>query len=165
MVVFNALSDPALDTLFRALADGTRRDIVARVLDGEEASVSTLASRYDMSFAAVQKHVAVLEDAGLVTKHRQGRERIVRGNPAQLARAREALTRLEALWRARFQQLDAVLADPPGARDSASPATRVSASHATRDSASHATRDSASPVTRAPLEPPSSDPTEPNPGD
>jgi DNA-binding transcriptional ArsR family regulator len=149
MVVFNALSDPALDTLFRALADGTRRDIVARVLNGEEASVSTLASRYDMSFAAVQKHVAVLEDAGLVTKHRQGRERIVRGNPAQLARAREALTQLEALWRARFQQLDAVLADPPGARDSAS----------------HAARDSASQVTPAQLEAPPSDPPEPNPGD
>ncbi|TVP45780.1 MAG: transcriptional regulator [Gemmatimonadales bacterium] len=115
MVVFNALSDPELDQLFRALADTTRRDIVARVLGGEGASVSTLASRYDMSFAAVQKHVAVLEGAGLVTKHRRGRERIVRGNPERIARARELLVRLESLWRARFQQLDNVLADPePG---------------------------------------------------
>ena len=88
------------------------RDIVARVLKGEEASVTTLASRYDMSFAAVQKHVAVLEDAGLVTKHRQGRERIVRGNPERIARARELLTRMEDLWRARFSRLDAVLAEP-----------------------------------------------------
>jgi len=118
MVVYKTLSDPELDRLFRALADTTRRDIVARVLGGEGASVSVLAARYDMSFAAVQKHVAVLEDAGLVTKRRRGRERIVRGNPEQIARARELLVRLESLWMARFQQLDDVLADPepdPGA--------------------------------------------------
>ena len=97
--------------MFRALADATRRDIVARVLAGEQASVSALAARYAMSFAAVQKHVAVLEEAGLVTKHRRGRERIVHGNPERLARARELLTQLEGLWRARFSQLDAVLAE------------------------------------------------------
>ena len=66
-----------------------------------------------MSFAAVQKHVAVLEGAGLVTKHPRGRERIVRGNPHQIGRARALLTQLEALWRARFDQLDDVLADVP----------------------------------------------------
>jgi len=64
-----------------------------------------------MSFAAVQKHVAVLEEAGLVTKHPQGRERIVRGNPERLARARELLSRLEGLWKDRFSQLDAMLAE------------------------------------------------------
>jgi DNA-binding transcriptional ArsR family regulator len=79
---------------------------------GEAASVSGLASRYAMSFAAVQKHVAVLEDAGLVSKYTQGRERIVHGNPAQLARARELLLRLEHLWVERFSQLDAILATP-----------------------------------------------------
>lgn len=79
---------------------------------GEEASVSTLSSRYDMSFAAVQKHVAVLAEAGLVTKRSRGRERIVRGNPEQLARARELLHQLEHLWVERFRQLDAVLASP-----------------------------------------------------
>src|SRR5690606_22853454 len=78
-------SDAQLDRLFRALADRTRRDIVARVLAGEEASVSTLAARYAMSFAAVQKHVAVLAEAGLVTKRARGRERMVRGNPKELA--------------------------------------------------------------------------------
>jgi DNA-binding transcriptional ArsR family regulator len=115
MVVELPLSDAELDQLFRALADTTRRDIVARVLQGEEASVTTLAGRYDMSFAAVQKHVAVLEEAGLVTKHPRGRERIVRGNPERIARARELLSRLERLWRERFQQLDDVLAEPnPG---------------------------------------------------
>jgi DNA-binding transcriptional ArsR family regulator len=110
------LTDDDVDRLFRALADATRRDIVRRTLLGE-ASVSVLAADYDMSFAAVQKHVAVLEQAGLVTKEQRGRERIVRGNPEQIARARALLTRLEDLWRARFDQLDAVLAD------SADPAT------------------------------------------
>ena len=112
MVVRAPLTDAEIDRLFRALADTTRRDIVARLLAGEPASVSALASRYDMSFAAVQKHVAVLEDAGLVTKSRQGRERIVRGNPERLARARELLARLEELWRARFSQIDSLFTDP-----------------------------------------------------
>lgn len=111
MVVYADLSDPQLDRLFRALADATRRDIVARTLDGEE-SISTLAARYDMSFAAVQKHVAVLERAGLVTKSAQGRERLVRSNPEAIARARVLLARLEEIWRSRFSQLDDVLAQP-----------------------------------------------------
>jgi DNA-binding transcriptional ArsR family regulator len=106
------MSDPELDRLFRALADATRRDIVARLLAGETASVSALAARYAMTFAAVQKHVAVLEGAGLVTKERQGRERIVRGNPERIARAREVLVELERLWRSRFSQLDALFEEP-----------------------------------------------------
>lgn len=101
-----------MDRIFRALADSTRRDIVARVMAGESASVSALAGRYDMSFAAVQKHVAMLEQAGLVTKHRRGRERIVRGDPERLAHARQLLSQLEQLWVERFSQLDAVLAEP-----------------------------------------------------
>lgn len=112
MVVRAALSDDELDRLFHALADTTRRDIVSRLLGGEPASVSTLAARYDMSFAAVQKHVAVLERAGLVHKQPRGRERVVHGNPDQLARARELLASLERLWRARIAQLDALLAEP-----------------------------------------------------
>ncbi|MES2304262.1 MAG: metalloregulator ArsR/SmtB family transcription factor [Gemmatimonadota bacterium] len=111
MVARYRLANAEIDLLFRALADSTRRDIVARLADAP-ASVSTLAARYDMSFAAVQKHVAVLEEAGLVTKKSLGRERIVTGNPAQLARARAALTQLEGLWHSRFSQLDAVLAEP-----------------------------------------------------
>lgn len=111
MVVHPDLSDAELDRLFRALADATRRDIVARVLGGAPASVSALASRYDMSFAAVQKHVAVLEEAGLVTKERQGRERLVRGNPERLERARALLAQLEELWRARFSRIDVLFED------------------------------------------------------
>ena len=85
---------------------------MARVLAGEEASVSDLAARYAMSFAAVQKHVAVLAEAGLVTKRARGRERLVRGNPKELARARALLAQLEMLWTSRFSQLDAILAEP-----------------------------------------------------
>ena len=115
MVVPRSLSDPELDQLFRALADATRRDIVARLLVGEPASVSVLAARYDMSFAAVQKHVAVLEEAGLVSKESRGRERMVRSNPERIAQARALLLKLEQLWISRFSQLDDVLADtkPP----------------------------------------------------
>ena len=112
MVVRHDLSDAELDRLFRALADATRRDIVARLLAGEPTSISALAARYDMSFAAVQKHVTVLEGAGLVTKRPHGRERIVRGNPERVARVRAVLAQLEGLWRARFDRLDALLAEP-----------------------------------------------------
>lgn len=112
MVARSDLTDAELDRLFRALADATRRDIVARLASDEPATVSALASRYAMSFAAVQKHIAVLEDAGLVTKHAQGRTRLVHGNPAQLAKARALLLQLEQRWIARFSQLDAILADP-----------------------------------------------------
>ncbi len=112
MVARHPLSDAELDLLFRALADATRRDIVRRALTSEPESISTLAARYDMSFAAVQKHVRVLESAGLVTKEQQGRERLVRGQPERIARARELLAQLEGLWRARFSRLDAVLTEP-----------------------------------------------------
>ncbi|GAA3540683.1 metalloregulator ArsR/SmtB family transcription factor [Aeromicrobium flavum] len=106
------LTDDEVDRIFHALADATRRDIVRRTLVGE-ASVSRLADSYDMSFAAVQKHVAVLEGAGLVTKHRHGRERLVRGNPDTIARAQRLLDEFERVWRSRVERLDALLADEP----------------------------------------------------
>jgi DNA-binding transcriptional ArsR family regulator len=110
MVVRSELSDDEVDRIFRALADATRRDIVRRTLAGE-ASVSELAAAYEMSFAAVQKHVAVLEAAGLVSKHPHGRERIVRGNPEAIRRAQSLLDSYEQIWRARIERLDALLAD------------------------------------------------------
>ncbi|QJR37680.1 ArsR/SmtB family transcription factor [Gemmatimonas groenlandica] len=116
-MVARSLSDPELDQIFRALADTTRRDIVARLLGGEPASVTTLAQRYDMSFAAVQKHVAVLEEAGLVSKESRGRERIVRSNPERIAQARALLLQLEQLWISRFSQLDDVLSTPNPTRE------------------------------------------------
>ena len=110
MVVQNALSDAEIDRIFHALADATRRDIVRRTLAGE-ASVSALAGAYAMSFAAVQKHVAVLEGAGLVTKQSRGRERLVRADPATIARAQGLLDAYAQLWRGRVDRLDALLAD------------------------------------------------------
>ena len=106
---FTELSDAEVDKIFHALADATRRDILRRTLTGV-ASVSVLAERYAMSFAAVQKHVAVLEGAGLVTKESRGRERLVRADPDTIARARALLDAYAELWRGRIDRLDAVLA-------------------------------------------------------
>jgi DNA-binding transcriptional ArsR family regulator len=104
------LSDSNLNQVLRALADTTRRDILRRTVDGK-VSVSGLAQEYNMSFAAVQKHVAVLERAGLVGKDTVGRERLVTANPKQLARARAALQQLEDLWRRRLEALDEILSE------------------------------------------------------
>jgi len=104
-----SLSDDDVDRIFRALADATRRDILRRTLQAES-SVSDLAEEYAMSFAAVQKHIAVLEAAGLVTKSQQGRLRLVRGNPEAIQRAQALLDEYEALWRSRISRLDALFA-------------------------------------------------------
>ena len=107
MVALRQESEETLNLLFRALADGTRRDILARALT-ETLSVSDLAERYEMSFAAVQKHVAVLERAGLVQKRANGREQLVSTNQARLQRAAELLDYFESIWRQRITQLDDV---------------------------------------------------------
>lgn len=96
--------------MFHALADATRRDIVRRALEGEH-SVSALARRYPVSFAAVQKHVAVLEGAGLVTKQRKGREQLVRSNVDTIRTANRLLEQFEALWRDRIDRIGDILAD------------------------------------------------------
>ena len=109
-MVVGLLTDERADRVFHALADATRRDIVVRTLEGDH-SVSALARRYPMSFAAVQKHVAVLEEAGLVTKQRKGREQIVRGDVDTIRRASQLLDELEDLWRARIDQIGDLLAE------------------------------------------------------
>ena len=98
------------DRLFHALSDTTRRDILRRTMQ-QEFSVSGLARLYPMSFAAVQKHVAILELAKLVTKERRGREQLVRGNVAAVRRASGVLAQYEALWRHRVNQMDQILAE------------------------------------------------------
>jgi len=113
MVVRNELSDEEIDRIFQALATATRRDILRRTIE-DELSVSSLAREYDMSFAAVQKHVAVLEAAGLVIKRAEGRERLVRADPTMIARARALLARYEELWRSRIARLDDLLAEQVG---------------------------------------------------
>ena len=100
------------DALFHALADRTRRDILRRVLAGEH-SVSTLAARYEMSFAAVQKHVAVLERAGLLTKRRNGREQLASGDVVAVRSVAALLSELEQVWRGRVARIDELLATEP----------------------------------------------------
>lgn len=100
------------DAWFHALADRTRRDILRRVLAGEH-SVSRLAESYDMSFAAVQKHVAVLERAGLLTKRRSGREALASGDVEAVRSVRSMLAELEEIWRGRITRIDALLASEP----------------------------------------------------
>jgi DNA-binding transcriptional ArsR family regulator len=93
-----------MDRIFGALADATRRDIVRRAISGEE-GVAELAGHYPMSFAAVQKHVAVLERAGLVAKQRIGRRKVVRTRLDGLLAARRVLDRYEDLWRGRIDRM------------------------------------------------------------
>lgn len=112
-MVVHGLSDDEADRIFQALADRTRRDIAQRVLVQEQ-SVSSLATRYAMSFAAVQKHVAVLERAGLVTKERRGREQIVRGDVGTIRQASALLDAYEHLWRSRIERAERLLAEDEG---------------------------------------------------
>ena len=101
-----------LSKVFAALADPTRRDIVRRAIGGEE-GVAELADDYPMSFAAVQKHIAILERAGLVTKERRGRRKVVRTNVDGLRVARRLLDEYEELWRGRIGRMTALVAEEP----------------------------------------------------
>ena len=113
MVVDTVERAKRTDRLFFALSDATRRDIVTQTLDRER-SVSELGRLYPISLTAVQKHVEVLVDAGLVSKHRSGREQLVRGEVNQLRRAHELLDELETLWRARLERFEDVLNETTG---------------------------------------------------
>lgn len=106
------------DRVFAALADGTRRDIVRRAMDGDQGVVE-LSAYYPMSFAAVQKHIAVLERAGLVTKARIGRRKVVRTNLEAIHMAQRLLDRYEQLWRDRIERMGALLDTTPGATQEA----------------------------------------------
>ncbi len=103
------------DAMFHALSDRTRRDILRRVLAGEH-SVSTLAANYDMSFAAVQKHVAVLEKAGLLTKRRNGREQLASGDVEAVRSVRRS-SDLEQFWRGRIARIDELIARDTPSKD------------------------------------------------
>ena len=103
------------DRIFGALGDATRRDIVRRAVAGEE-GVAELAAHYPMSFAAVQKHVAILERAGLVTKHRSGRRKVVT-NLEGLRVARRLLDQYEELWRERVERMSQLISDSPKEAD------------------------------------------------
>jgi DNA-binding transcriptional ArsR family regulator len=109
-MVVRELTDHEVDRIFRALADATRRDIFQRVI-GQGLSVSTLAHDYEMSFAAVQKHVSVLERATLVTKERQGREQIVHGDISTLRKASALLEAFEGIWIGRAKRIADILGE------------------------------------------------------
>ena len=104
------------DALFHALSDRTSRDIMRRVLAGEH-SVTALAAKYDMSFAAVQKHVAVLQRAGLLNKRRSGREQIASGDVSAVRAVSDMLTELEQVWRGRIARIDELIATDPTQED------------------------------------------------
>jgi DNA-binding transcriptional ArsR family regulator len=104
------VTPPDFDRTFGALADRTRRDIVRRAINGEE-GVAELASHYAMSFAAVQKHVAILERAGLITKERIGRRKLVRTSLDGLRVARRLLEEYEELWRGRIDRMTELITD------------------------------------------------------
>src|SRR3954471_7298453 len=108
LMVVDEVAPEVVDEVFRALADSTRRDILRRCINGEP-SVSRLAQAYPMSFAAVQKHVAVLERAGLVIKERRGREQRVHTDAGAVDRARQALDELESTWRGRVDRMSNLL--------------------------------------------------------
>ena len=112
-MVVRQVDREAADRIFAALADATRRDIVRRVLR-DEASVSALARQYDMTFAAVQKHIAVLERARIVTKRRRGREQIVSGDVTTIRTAARLLGQYEEIWRGRIGRIEEILSQPPG---------------------------------------------------
>jgi DNA-binding transcriptional ArsR family regulator len=107
------LRDEHADRVFRALADPTRRDVLRRAMQGT-LSVSALARMYPMSTTAVQKHVAVLEDAGLVHLTRHGREQLVKTEMDTIAKAQSLLAEFELLWRGRLHRIGDVLANPLG---------------------------------------------------
>lgn len=99
-----------LDSIFQSLADATRRDILRRVAK-KESSIGEIAKRYKTSFAAIAKHVKVLEQARLITKHRRGKQQIIRVAPQSLKIANHHLEHYKSLWESRFQSLDQLLKD------------------------------------------------------
>ena len=113
MVVGTLKREVQSDRLFFALSDATRRDIVTKTLDRER-SVSELGRLYPISLSAVQKHVEVLVIAGLVSKHRSGRQQLVRGEVNQLRLAHDLLDELETVWRARLERFEDILNETDG---------------------------------------------------
>lgn len=97
-----------LDSLFSSLADPIRRDMLRRLINAQY-TISQLAENYEVSFAAVAKHVNVLERAKLITKQRKGKEQVVSIEPHALQDASRYLQQYEALWNQRFDTLDELL--------------------------------------------------------
>ena len=119
MVVDSEIQDRT-DGVFHALADPTRRDILFRTMQREH-SVSELARFYPMSFAAIQKHVAILERCTLISKRRHGREQLVHGEAQALGDVLDVVRQLEQMWRARIERFGTLLANDPDTDDKGAP--------------------------------------------
>ncbi len=98
----------SLDSIFSSLADPTRRDILQRV-SLQALTVSDVAKVYDMTLAAISKHLKVLERAQLIRKERRGKQQFVIASPIAVQNAAEYLRGYEALWSERFDRLDQLL--------------------------------------------------------
>ena len=105
-----AESNIALNRIFGALADVTRRDILKRVSKAEH-TISELAAPYAMSFAAIAKHISVLEKAGLIVKRQNGKEKVIQIQPQAIKEAAAHLSEYEKVWGARFDALEELLED------------------------------------------------------
>jgi DNA-binding transcriptional ArsR family regulator len=99
----------SLNSIFSSLSDPTRRDMLRRLIK-ESLSIGELAKPYDLTFAAVSKHLKVLERAHLITKDRRGKEQMVSVVPHALKEVDDYLEAYRALWEERFDRLDALLA-------------------------------------------------------
>ncbi len=96
------------NNVFHALADETRRDILLQLNSGEK-TISEIATKYSMSFAAIAKHLNVLEGALLIFKKKQGRLQIISANPQAVSDIAEYLKQYEAMWDKRFNNLENIL--------------------------------------------------------
>lgn len=94
-----------LDSTFQALADPTRRAIVARLKAGDAASLSDIAAPFEMSLPGVMKHVGILETAGLLEREKIGRTVYCRLNPEPMANAINWLQEMEQFWSGRLDAL------------------------------------------------------------
>jgi DNA-binding transcriptional ArsR family regulator len=117
--MFNRMVNHYADSLtatFAALADPTRRAILARLIEGD-ATVSELASPFDMSLPAVSKHLTVLEDAGLIAREREGRTRRCRVRAAPLRAASEWIETYRRFWEDQLDSLAEYLAEDKDGKD------------------------------------------------
>lgn len=97
-----------LDSIFASLSDPTRRDILARVAR-TELSVGELVEKYDVSFAAISKHLKVMESAKLIKKRKEGKKQMVSLAPEALRSADEYLEQYRRMWQSRYDKLDALI--------------------------------------------------------
>src|SRR5882724_8166665 len=108
MTTFSLVPSLSLDNIFGSLADATRRDILKRV-SKKSLSVGQIAEHYKLTFAAISKHLKVLEKAKLIVKTRRGKEQMVEIYPQTFSGTEDYLKNLKIIWEDRFDRLDELL--------------------------------------------------------